>query len=405
MLLAIAALTLTPRPGTESISALCLVCGARGAADAALNLLLFAPLGWLAGAARSRRFPRGGAGAPLVWAGAVGALVSLAVEVVQMPIPGRDASLGDLVFNTLGAGVGAGAWILLGRPHEPSRALARVVAASLAGAAAVFVGAWLLGPSVPDTEWWGQWTPDLGHLAEYRGSVLAAGIGALPVAAGRIAEPQPVRAALRRAEPVRILLETGPPPDGVAPIFSIYDAEQREILLVGADGRDGILRFRTRGSARRFEDVPIRFPDAFEAVSPGDTVRVALVAEAAPRSWGDGACLTVGGRPAACSRWSPAAAWNLLLPLGGAAGRALELLWLALLFAPAGVLAARAGGRAPFAAGGLAVAAVALVPAVTPVGRAHPAEAVVVAAAASLPWLLARARGPLRVSRTPRAGA
>lgn len=150
-LVAIAAITLTPRSGEVTVTTLCLICGRRGAADAALNLLLFVPLGWLA-AGRLARSRRGAAYGRTAAVGiAAGALASLTIELLQLPIPGRDASVGDLAFNTLGAGVGAvvGRFAIAPRAAPGGRA-ARLAAATGGGAAAILLGAWLLGPSLPD---------------------------------------------------------------------------------------------------------------------------------------------------------------------------------------------------------------------------------------------------------------
>src|SRR5438477_1941760 len=75
----------------------CVLCGERGIADALINVLLFFPLGAALAAT----------GMP--WARCLlgGALLSAAVEFAQMYIPGRDPSLGDVLSNTLGAGLGA----------------------------------------------------------------------------------------------------------------------------------------------------------------------------------------------------------------------------------------------------------------------------------------------------------
>jgi glycopeptide antibiotics resistance protein len=67
-----------------------------------LNVLLFVPLGMLAGLARP--------GWSLVRWAAIGLLASLAVELVQAwLLPARDAEVSDLVMNT--AGMVAGAWL------------------------------------------------------------------------------------------------------------------------------------------------------------------------------------------------------------------------------------------------------------------------------------------------------
>jgi hypothetical protein len=96
-LAAIAALTLAPSPGTDTASWLtCLFCGELATADAIRNVLLFIPLG--IGLALC--------GVPLRTAVLLAVLFSGAIELTQLYIPGRDASVGDLLSNSLGAAAG-----------------------------------------------------------------------------------------------------------------------------------------------------------------------------------------------------------------------------------------------------------------------------------------------------------
>jgi len=89
-LLAIAGLTLYPETATVTSPWNCIVCGTRGTADMFLNVLLFAPLGVGLALMGVRH------GRALVLA----AMVSLTVELAQVFIPGRDASIGDLISNS-----------------------------------------------------------------------------------------------------------------------------------------------------------------------------------------------------------------------------------------------------------------------------------------------------------------
>ncbi|MEN8376079.1 MAG: VanZ family protein [Gemmatimonadota bacterium] len=376
-LVAIAWLTLTPRPGTDVPSSLCLVCGPRGAADAVLNTLLFVPLGLLL--AR-------GARARMALVIAVGASLSGAIELAQLVIPGRDASLGDLVFNTAGATVGAltarlGAW------HVSNRRAWPAPLAALIGACALALGSWLLTPAYPISDWFGQWDPDLGHFDHYGGEVLEALVGTESVAVGRIARRDEARAALAASRPVRLVFTVGPPPAELAPIFSIYDLQQREIFLLGADGEDGVLRFATRGAAVGFGAAPLRFPAVFAPVTPGVRADVALTASAPELGWGRGACLRLDDDDAVCDRFSAGSSWRLLAPARGATGRVAELIWLALLFAPAGLLAAYGTWRGAASAAFVAAGALAVLPAFAPVGPTHALEYAAALAVVVLPRL------------------
>jgi VanZ family protein len=113
--------------------------GRRWLADGLLNLILIVPLG----------FAIAWRGRSIVKAAALGMLLSVAVEVSQLWIAGRDSSLSDVLFNSVGAAVGASlaqnpvAWIF------PNRALSRkLTAVALATLMVVLaVTAFLLSPT------------------------------------------------------------------------------------------------------------------------------------------------------------------------------------------------------------------------------------------------------------------
>lgn len=387
VLLAIGVITLTPRPEALSSSALCLICGRRGTADAVLNLILFAPVGWLVASRVKRR--------ALPWALAAGAALSLAIELAQISIPGRDASVGDVVFNAAGALAGAGAWWF--RARSRLAVATRAWIALALGAAPLATGAFLLGPDLPDTRWWGQWAPALGHLRAYEGEVLSAAVAGEPIpGGGELRRVDAVRARLRRHAPLAAVATGAAPAPGVAPIVSIYDERQQEVVLLGVDGGDVVWRFRTRGSALRFDAASLRFAGAAAGVGAADSLRLRVAPSEPGRPWGEGTCLRTDGRTAVCARWTPASTWSLLLPSARVPGRVLELLWIAALFLPAGVLAARAAGRITAFAGAAAGFAVLAVPAFTPVGAAPLSEVAVAAAAAWLPRALRIGSGAAR---------
>jgi hypothetical protein len=98
--------TLLPGTGGEpGTITFCIACGRRGVADGVLNAVLFLPLGFVpVGGSRSlaRRIISG-------------FLLSVFVELTQVFVPGRDPSLSDVVFNTIGTILGAYASRM--RPH------------------------------------------------------------------------------------------------------------------------------------------------------------------------------------------------------------------------------------------------------------------------------------------------
>lgn len=103
--------------------------------------------------------------------------------------------------------------------------------------------------------------------------------------------------SLLSGDTVRVSFVVGSPPGGVAPIFSIYDDQQQEILLLAAHGDALVLRLRRLAADLRLESPELRWEDALEGVNPGDTVNVG--AWRTPGSWPSGRarlCLGVDSR-------------------------------------------------------------------------------------------------------------
>ncbi|MEW5929170.1 MAG: VanZ family protein, partial [Gemmatimonadota bacterium] len=322
----IAALTLFPTDDESAGPTLCLLCGERGLADALLNVLMFVPLG--VGLALG--------GGTLLLAALAGAVFTGGIEFLQALIPGRDASISDLVFNTLGCVLGAAlarsapAWIAP-PPARRRRLLAAGVAAPLL---LLLAAGLLLGPRPSRDTYAGQWTAELGHLQAYRGRVLAAWVGEVPVPSAQMPEQSGrLRALVAEGAPIRVAAVAGPPVTGLAPIFSIYDDEDREILLLGTDGEDAVFQFRTVGMALRMDRPGLRLPGAFRGVREGEPLRMAVARR------GGGFCMEVN-RVGSCSvGYTLADTWGVFLalfPLRGGARTLLGLAWLAALFVPAG---------------------------------------------------------------------
>ena len=142
VVLAIIAATLVPsRNGPLRPFSFCLICDFRWLADGVLNVGLFMPLG-LAVGWHGRAFWK---------ATLAGALLSTAIELMQMVVPGRDPSIRDILSNTAGAALGAA---LVYRPRSwlfPTRrrAVWFVGVAALAIFGALAFGGVLLAPAQP----------------------------------------------------------------------------------------------------------------------------------------------------------------------------------------------------------------------------------------------------------------
>jgi hypothetical protein len=328
--LLVAAATLPQGSGTVT-GGWCLLCGEHGTADAIRNVVLFLPLGAAALLATGSIF----------LATAISAGMTLLVEIIQIWTPGRDASAGDLIFNTLGgvlgalAARGAMAWL---RPQPRARRRLVVVATA---APLLVVGATgaVFQTDLPATTYYGQWTPDLGHFDLYGGRVLEARIADLPIPSGRLIESEHVQLLLSEGAPVAVRAIAGPEPARLAPIFSIYDEHQQEILVLGAVRKTLAFRIGTRAARFRLNVPTLSFRGALAGVEVGDSLDIS----AAPD--GDGHCLRVAvtgisepGRIRCGVGYTVASGWQALAPVGvGSRTPALlDFLWLAILYVPLG---------------------------------------------------------------------
>jgi hypothetical protein len=264
--------TLTPAPGTGQLPSACIVCGERAIADALVNVLLFTPLGIGLGLIGM------GLGRSLL----LGALLSGLVEATQLVIPGRDPSIGDVLFNSGGVVLGmtltktARLWL-----YPTGRRAARLSLVGAAFACAAFgLTGLLLSPSFPRTVYWGQWTANLGHLEWYRGRVLRANVGPVPAPSHRLRNSKEVRRLLMNGSPIAVDALAGPRIPALGPLFSIFDQNHREIILVGPDRDDLVFRYRTTAVALRLDQPSVRLHAAMRGISTGDTITVRIENEA-----------------------------------------------------------------------------------------------------------------------------
>jgi len=350
-LVAIGMATLVPGrgPGAEP-SFGCIVCGERGLADAIVNVILFVPLG--VGFALLGTRLRG--------AVLGGALASALVEFAQLTvIPGRDPSVGDLLFNTLGTVAGYGVLLLvpiLARLDD--RTAARLsIAAALDVVLAVALTGWLFQPSFPRTAYWGQWTPNLGHLEWYRGRVRSSRIDGVAVRSRRIEDSEWARGALLAGKPMEVEATAGPPVGRLGSLFSVYDENRTEIVLLGPDRDDLVFRHRTRASAWRLDQPDLRLRDGMRGVAAGQEIAV--------RSWSPATgeyCLRIGERAECGLGLTIGTGWGLLLYAGSFPPWFKQLLatgWMAALLAPmAFLLRRRWESAAAVAVAALAIGAI-----------------------------------------------
>lgn len=341
----------------------CLICGELGGVDAVLNTLLFIPLG-LGLALAGIRFGRA---MPAMCA------ATLSIEFLQLAfIPGRDASLGDLLTNATGAAVG---WLigtqldLFLRPTP--RAAVRLAALWLvAWIALQGVGAFALRPNPILSLYFGQLTPDVDPWPPFAGNVMAPTLDGQPILDGPFDDSRGARDALARDDGAELAVGVVSrwQPVRRAAIVRIADHERREILRLGADGSRLVFGVRTGASVLRLRPVTLSVDDVFRVDSIGagaDTayVRAQYGSETVAIAVDDGRT-----NRALVAHVTTAKAWRVFFPatvyIDGSAWRSLlDALWVFTLLVPAGywaAVAARGALATRHAAGVAAAVAVAL---------------------------------------------
>ncbi len=277
----------------------CILCGSRDWADAVSNLLLYAPLG-----------------AALAWNGRVGwrpvfyaFLLSACIELSQTVIPGRDPSLGDVTFNTLGAAAGQLGAVLARRwlvPDVPAAARCSLAAAAL-GAAVFALTGMLLAPEFPTTTLGVWYTPALPEMSWDHARVLSARIGAIRLHTGPLSNAGDVRRSLMTGAPLDLEAIAGPPVPTLGPLVVFEDDGANQIYLVGPDRADLVLRYQTRAARWGLDQPDIRLRDAFATVKSSDTIRIDI------RRQGAGYCLSLNSLERCGLGYTIGAAWAMVL--------------------------------------------------------------------------------------------
>lgn len=303
----------------------CLICGERGFADAILNVLLFLPLGAAIALLRTR----------MDRAILACAMLSASIELAQFFIPGRDASLGDLLFNSIGAMAG----VLVTRSAAHWIAPSPVVSARISVAAALVVVSlwgltgWLLQPMIPANTAFPIWHPDLAQYEQWSGEVTGVALDRdvlpdrEPVSGARL------RQSLTSGATIRIAARGGVPRTVLTPMLAIFDTKRHEIFVVGPIRDDLGVRFRLRAAGYFLDRPTIRGRGLMADQAPGTPLEVVV------RLNGGRACLGVGDRMSCGYGHTLGSGRALLLslphvpaPLIGV----LQVVWMAMLAAPVG---------------------------------------------------------------------
>jgi VanZ like family len=329
--IAILLLTLGPSPEQTPYSSLtpllCLVCGPHGGADVLLNTLLFAPmatglrlLGW-----------------PWRRVVATAALLSLSIELLQYyVVPGRDASLSDLLTNTAGAAIAAGFAPHLERIVLPDRVRARHL---VLGGIALWLGlltisAFAMMPWVPSGTLRNDCTRSEGKPEIFTGTVRSVRLNGIPLPCdSEIPAQAQVRAALERgAADLDVVAASGYPRG--RRVFLAVRVARGYLMVLSHQGRSANLSTPTAANHLGFHSPIVSLPHAFPP-APGIPGRL----EGGMRDrrlWI--ASEYLGERRMAQVALSPSHGWSAIAGWGirpDARFRAATALWIGLLILPA----------------------------------------------------------------------
>jgi len=391
--------TLTPRPSGVAASATtsfwCLVCGDHGGVDVTLNLLLFLPFAVglrLAGVSRWRTI-------------VASALLTIFVESMQAAvITGRDASLSDLLTNTISGAIGATLAPSLRLLAVPERSTARIFAMTWAAGwlALQAAAAWLFQPWSPGGTLRADWDINLPSYQTFSGRILSAAADGMPLSQGPLSDSTALRQRFTAGD-VRLSVDAivGAPHAEWAPAMAVFGGNSLVSMVFDVHD-DLVLELSTNAARVRLANAALRLDGgrppvagALVRVTGGSRGRTLWLAS----SYG-------GEHRHAEIDLSPSFAWSLLVPLNYAYGpetRWLTMLWIVGLLFPLGYWTRRARASAPTAAlarrqqlaleavaAGSVVLGLAVVPRVAGFAPVHPSEWVAAAVGLGAGWAVAR---------------
>jgi len=335
--------TLSPASDESMAAHFCIVCGPLGGVDVVLNVFLFLPLG--VGLALSG----------VRWRRAVFAAccLSILVELAQLFfVRGRDATLGDVVMNTVGASLGV-ALVLRARTWlRPAPRSAAVLSLSwcMLWLGIQLVASFALALSIPDSTFYGEIARQLGNFDLFRGRVVAASIDSVAITDAPVSDEDDIARRLRGGAQVRATVVPLGPTRGIAPIVRVADADQRQIVLLAQKERVFLFGARTGAETLRLRAPLIGLEAVFPATTQASDT-VTLTGRYLSRA------VSVGAQSGSAKSGSDiplfaSLAWTLLLPSqwfieGTAIERLLSLIWVAVLLVPVGYWAPYAARRLP----------------------------------------------------------
>jgi VanZ like protein len=340
--------TLTPSPGTQVTADLwCIACGELGALDVLANVVMFVPFGFALLLATNRP-----------WL-SIAACVATTVIVESLQIRvivGRDASLSDVLANSLGGLIGVEIalrrrLILLPRPRTALR-----LALSWCGvfaAVCALAAAGLRPPDVPRSLWV-QWTPPRPSFEPFSGHVFSFELDSIDLPLGYPSPSFGVDRVLRGPEwTARARVTTQSLQRRRSVITRIADEYTVQLSIEQLDADLGCVQ-KTRAADFRFRSPKVAVRGAF---TPTNREPPGIVTLSCARASGRLIAGIDGEREVV--RLSPSLGWLLLSPFDVAVTNGsdwVNALWLLTLMLPAGYWAGMTQTRSRSARRRLALA-------------------------------------------------
>jgi hypothetical protein len=322
----IAAVTLTPTEADGWYNPpTCLICGGRAVADAIVNVLLFIPFGIALSShprLSGRRY-------------ALAFLLSPLIEITQFFIEGRDANVGDVLFNTAGLAFGLiiarqlPFW--LGSTQQVAARLSLLAAGCTVG---VLIGTgFLLTPTFPAASYVAQHKPAYGGVERYRAEVRSVRLGQQSLPDGTIVDRRLAQDFLHGGTSLHLQADRAAPSKRLSGLFAVSDVHMYEIFLVGFRGQDLVLRYRTQSRRLRLDSPDVVWHGALNSTDVGERFDALFAREA------EGFCMSIADARRCHLGHSIGSGWSFFVDLKRlppSFSGLLNCLWVAALLIPVG---------------------------------------------------------------------
>jgi hypothetical protein len=249
-------MTLGPTEAVVDTPVLCIICGSLGGVDFILNVILFVPLGlslqWTTGRWRTSAI--------------VGMTTTLVIEGLQWRIiTGRDASLGDLLANTLGTLLGVWIATAVFRWLNATGVSARRYAEAWGSAAVVviIVSVWLLQPVVPRNPQWVQWTPVRLNTEPFKGHLISVELKTRTIYRVESVQASEAFDTLARSLSVRANIRSLGGPTRLPAIIVRIANDEEEGFTLAQSGQSAVFRTYIAAAKLRLRPILVGLDRAF----------------------------------------------------------------------------------------------------------------------------------------------